>query len=133
MIVLCDEMMGRAVPESLRSVGYPVTNMRRLRMLGRTDVEWLTIAGRRGWLVISKNKRMLLVEQERRTIINENVGIIFLTQDIQDLPRLLWLLLVKWSWITGQDARARPFASFLSPTGRTADSYRQGARQYALS
>lgn len=125
-------MMGRAIPDSLRSVGYPVTSMHRTRMLGRKDPDWLRIAGRRGWLVLSKNKRMLLVEQERQVIVDEKVGIIFLTQDLQDLPRLLKLLLTKWSWISAQDQRPRPFATFLSPTGRTPDTFTSGRIVYRL-
>ena len=132
MILLCDEMMGRAIPDSLRAIGYPVTSMHRTRMLGRKDPDWLTVAGRRGWLVLSKNKRMLLVEEERQTIIDKTVGIIFLTQDLQDLPRLLKLLLTKWSWICAQDQRPRPFATFLSTTGRLSDTFRLGRKVYQL-
>lgn len=129
MIVLCDEMMGKGVPESLRNVGYPVTNMKRTRMLTLADVNWLRIAGRKGWLVISKNKKMLLVDPERETIINEKVGVIFLTQDMQDLPKLLKLLLVKWSWITSLETKPRPFALFLSSNGRVSDHYRDRRRR----
>lgn len=132
MILICDEMMGKAIPESLRSVGYPVTRLFRVRLNGRRDTEWLTIAGRKGWLVLSKNKRMLLVEDEKNTILREKVGIIFLTQDIQDQPRLLRLLLNKWSWICEQDERQRPFASFIHPNGRTSEIYRRGRFLYSL-
>ena len=132
MILLCDEMLGKAIPESLRSIGYPVTRLFRVRLDGKPDTEWLTIAGRRGWLVISKNKRMLLVEDEKNTIIREKVGIIYLTQDIQDQPRLLRLLLNKWAWISQQDGRTRPFASFIHPNGRTSEVYRRGRLLYSL-
>ena len=133
MIVLCDEMMGKAIPESLRSIGYPVTRVVRVRLDGKPDTEWLTIAGRKGWLVLSKDKRMLHVEDEKNTIIREKVGIIFLTQDMQDLPRLLRLLLNKWPWICEQDERQRPFASFIHPNGRTSDIYRRGRITYSLN
>ena len=67
---------------------------------------------------------MLLVRAEREVIIREHVGIVFLTQDVQDLAKLLSLLLLKWDWITSLEWVQRPFAYFLSPNGRIAESYK---------
>ena len=122
--------MGKAIPESLRSVGYPVTRIGRIGLLGKPDTRLLTVAGDKGWLVLSKNKRMLLVPEERQVIIDKKLGIVFLTQDIQDLPRLLRLLLRKWDWICEQDTKPRPFAMFLSPDGRTSDRHTDKRRRY---
>ena len=101
-----------------------------MRWIGKPDTEWLTRAGQKGWLVLSKNKKMLMVDYERETIIREKVGIIFLTEDIQDQHKLLRLILNKWEWICQQDTRERPFASFLHPSGRTSEVYRDRRRRY---
>ena len=99
--------------------------MRQQGWLSRPDTEWLAEAGRRGWLVFSSNKRMLRVPAEKAIIIRESVGAVFLTNGEENLPRVLWLLLVKWPWLERIDqAIPRPFVFFLSPTGRVSASYR---------
>jgi hypothetical protein len=68
---------------------------------------------------------MLQVPSERATIIRERVGVVFLTNGEEHLATQLWLLLVKWPWLEDLDhLMPRPFAKFLSPNGRTSDSYR---------
>ena len=73
---------------------------------------------------------MLRAPDERRVIIDEKVGIIFFTQDMQELPKLLRLLLAKWDWIVRQNARSRPFALFLAPNGRTSDRHTDRRKRY---
>ncbi len=68
---------------------------------------------------------MLRVASEREVIEKEKVGIVFLTKGEERLPDVLWLLLVKWRWLEEIDRTLdRPFARFLSPTGRITDSWR---------
>ena len=62
---------------------------------------------------------MLRVPEERNTIIREKVGIVFLTDGEEHLDKVLWLLLVKWDWLSFIDQNEpKPFAFLLSPSGR---------------
>ena len=125
MILLCDEDIGVGVPTALQLVGYETISMAKQGWLGIPDERWLEQAGRNGWLALSCNKKMLSVPAERETLIREKVGIIFLTSGQEYSARVLRLLLVKWSWLENIDRTApRPFAWFLSPAGRTSQSYR---------
>lgn len=119
MIVLCDEDIGTAVPDSLRSVGYLIMSMAHRGWLGIDDEKWLRTAGRKGWLVFSANKKMLLVPHERQAIVDARVGIVFLTSGEERIDRVLWLLLHRWHWLEDWDrSEQRPFARFLTPDGR---------------
>lgn len=126
MILLTDEDIGTAVPTSLRSVGLATMSMAHRGWLGRPDTEWLYTAGRKRWLVFSSNKKMLLVPHERQAILDNKVGLVFLTNGEEYVDRILWLLLAKWKRLQELDAtRPRPFALFLTPTGRVLERYRR--------
>ena len=125
MILLCDEDIGTNVPKALTLVGHDARSLVGLKWEGRPDTWWLTQAGRLNWLVFSCNKRMLRVPSERAVIQDEQIGIVFLTSGEEHLAKVLWLLLVKWAWLEEIDRNlSRPFARFLSPTGRVTDRYR---------
>ena len=125
MILLCDEDIGTGVPNALTAVGYDARSLRGMSWGGRPDEFWLEIAGRQGWLVLSRNKRMLKVTAERDTIIRERVGVVFLTTG-QEHPRTVLLqLLKKWPdlellWNT----TPRPFARFLFANNQLSDRFR---------
>jgi hypothetical protein len=57
------------------------------------------MAGEKGWLVFSNNIRMLRTKAEKEAIIQNNVGIVFLTSGDEYIRRVLWLLLIKWRWL----------------------------------
>jgi hypothetical protein len=126
VILLCDEDIGTKVPTALSLVGYDVRSIHQMGWSGKPDTWWLAEAGRLGWLVFSCNTRMLRVPLESSAIQDNQVGIIYLTSGEQYLPKVLWLLLVKWPWLQDINRNLpRPFARFLSPTGRVTDSYRR--------
>ena len=125
MILLCDEDVGTGVPTALAAVGYEARSLVGMSWGGRPDEFWLTIAGRREWLVLSCNKRMLKVVAERNTIVRERVGIVFLTTGEEHPPKVFLQLLKKWAdlellW----DTIPRPFARFLSSNNRLSDKFR---------
>ena len=92
---------------------------------GWADTKWLAKAGENEWLAFSCNKKILRVPQERDTIIREKVGIVFLTNGEENLPNVLRLLLIKWDTFQSLwDNTQRPFARFLSPTGRLTTKYK---------
>ena len=125
MKLLCDEDIGTKVPEALHIVGYDARSLVRLGLGGSPDVQWLQQAGQGGWLALSCNKKQLSIAQERRAILDNDVGIVYLTTGEEQLPKVLRLLLTKWEALSKLDAEeTRPFARFLSPNGRLAASYR---------
>jgi hypothetical protein len=114
VILVCDEDVGTRVPNAQKLVGLNVLSFRDAGLLGAPDVKWLTQAGQQGWLVFSCNKRMLEVPVERNTIIDQKVGIVFLTSGQERLPNTLGLILARWEWLELIDRTvSRPFAYFL--------------------
>ena len=125
MIILCDEDVGIGVPQALTLVGCEAKSIHGLHWDGWADTKWLAQAGRNRWLVFSCNKKILKVPNERKTIIREKVGVIFLTNGSEYARKVLRLLLTKWDtlellWNTTK----RPFVYFLSPNGRLSEKYR---------
>ena len=125
MILLCDEDIGTGVPTALTAVGYDARALVRQGWGGRPDVEWLAWVGNAGMLVLSCNKKMLTVPSELQAIIDNKVGIVFLTTGEERPARVLLTLLRKWDALELlDDSEPRPFAKFLSPNGRISDSFR---------
>ena len=125
MILLCDEDIGTGVPTALTAVGYDARALVRQGWGGRPDVEWLAWAGNAGMLVLSCNKKMLTVPSEHQAIVDNNVGIVFLTTGEERPARVLLTLLRRWNALEKLDSTVpRPFAKFLSPNGRISDSFR---------
>ncbi len=125
MILVCDENIGTGVPKALALVGYDTHYMVALGWAGKKDEEWLPWVGQNQWLLFSCNKKMLLVPSERTCIVQNEVGVVFLTSGEEYPARVLRLLLTKWEtlellWQTTE----RPFARFLSPNGRITAKYR---------
>lgn len=124
MILLCDEDVGTRAPRALGLVGYPAHALFDLGLAGRPDVDWLTFAGREGYLVFSRNYKMLTVRSERETITNEKVGIVFLTSGEESPAMMLRLLLNRWDALDFLDRNEpRPFARFLTPRGHLSNSF----------
>lgn len=125
MILLCDEDIGTRVPRALHLVGLKTISLVQQGWMSLPDIDWLTMAGEKGWLVFSNNIRMLRTKAEKEAIIQNNVGIVFLTSGDEYIRRVLWLLLIKWRWLERIDeCDQRPFAYFLSPTGRVSTKYK---------
>jgi len=125
LVLLCDENVGTGVPKALYLVGYNTHSLIELKWGGKPDTEWLAMAGEKEWLVYSCNKKILFVPDERDTIIQKKVGIVFLTNGEEHPAKVLRLLLTKWEtlellWQTAE----RPFARFLYPNGRLTTRYR---------
>ena len=107
------------MPKALRLVRYRTMSLVQKGWRSWEDTEWLKIAGEKGWLVFSANKKMLKVPEERETIINKNVGIVFLNNGEERIDQVLRMLLNKWSWFQEiYEDEPRPFAYFISLRGR---------------
>ena len=69
---------------------------------------------------------MLLVPHERQTIIDHNVGIVYLTNGEETPALMLKVLLNRWGKLEFlDDTTPTPFARFLSPRGVLTEKYRQ--------
>ncbi len=125
MILLCDENLGK-IPLALSLVGCDARHFKTLGWSGKKDVEWLPWVGQTEWLLFSCNKKQLTVPSERNAIIQNKVGVVYLTHGEENPAKVLMLLLRKWEvlellW----DTIERPFARFLHPNGRITDKFKR--------
>lgn len=128
MILLCDEDVGTGVPRALGWVGYPAHALYDCGLGGTPDERWLPIAGQGGLLVFSRNKKMLRVPRQRQIIIDQKVGIVFLTHGQESPAGMLRLLLNRWDKLELLDSsEPRPFARFISPNGKLSYKFRNFA------
>ena len=68
---------------------------------------------------------MLLAKEERETLINHKVGIVYLTNGEEYVAKVLKLLLVKWDNLIEIDTYTpKPFALFMSPNGKISTKYK---------
>lgn len=124
MILLCDEDIGAGIPHALHDVGLEALGLHAIGLGGAADVDWLEIEGARGWLVFSHNKKMLSVPHEKKALIDNNVGIVYLTTGEENPVSQLRMFLNRWDVLELLDTTVpRPFARFIRPSGRMTDSY----------
>ena len=124
MILLCDENLGK-IPQALALVGYDTRYFKALGWSGKKDIEWLPWVGQNEWLLFSCNKKQLTVPSERKAIIENKVGVVYLTNGVEHPAKVLALLLKKWDtlenlWVLSE----KPFARFLHPNGLLTEKYR---------
>jgi len=79
LILYSDEDVGTRVPRALKLVGLKVISAVSKGAVSEPDIQWLERIGKKGWLGISCNKNILDVPEERDTIIQNKVGIVFIT------------------------------------------------------
>jgi hypothetical protein len=120
MKLLCDENIGTRIPYALRLVELEAKSSSDAHLLGADDIHYLTAVSQGKFLGFSTNKEMLNVPEERDTIVNEKVGIVFVTRGDLKLADTLQLMLNKWNWLETIDMLVpRPFVYFLHPSGQT--------------
>ena len=125
MILLCDENLGRFIPEELNWKGYDARSSRSLGWLRKPDVDWLPEAGLiADSLVLSCDRMMIKRRDERQAIISNNVGVVFLTSGEEPVEDVVRLLSANWSLLEQVHLNtSRPFARFLTPDGQLLDEY----------
>jgi hypothetical protein len=125
LVLVFDEDCGTGIPKALWLVGYTTHNFVELGWSGKKDVEWLPWVGQNGWLLFSYNKKQLEVPTERNAIIDNGVGVVYLTTGEESAPRVLLLLLKKWAALELlDDGIERPFVRFLHPNGHITETYK---------
>lgn len=70
---------GRVVAEALRQAGQTVHVHDEHFPQDAKDVEWLTVAGRRGWIVLTKDERIRYRAIEQRALMQSRVGAFIVT------------------------------------------------------
>jgi PIN like domain len=65
---------GRVVGAALRDAGVDVRLHDEHFAANAPDAEWLTAAGDRGWVVLTKDARIRVNDLERRALLNANVA-----------------------------------------------------------
>ena len=124
MILLCDENLGK-IPQALALVGYDTRDFLTLGWSGKKDTEWLPWVGQKQWLLLSCNKKQLIVPSECNAILQNNVGVVYLTTGEEFPAKVLLLLLKKWDTLESLwNDIDRPFARFLHPNGILSIKYR---------
>jgi len=120
LILYSDEDVGTKVPRALKLVGLGAVSAVSKGAVSEPDIQWLERVGKKGWLGLSCNKSILNVPEEHDAIINNNVGIIFITSGNLHPKDKLLLILRKWQWMeTLDETESRPFAYYLYATGQT--------------
>lgn len=113
------------MPKALTLVGYDCRNFVDLGWAGKPDLEWLPWVGKAQWLLFSCNKKQLIVPSECQAIIENKVGVIYLTNGEEYPAKVLRLLLTKWDTLKLLwDTTERPFARFIHPNGKITSKYR---------
>lgn len=125
MNLYIDEDLGKAVPQSLRSVRPPDTRFEFPRNstyakwpLGTPDRDWLPWAGDAGYTVISQNYHILRNPDEFQLIVDHGVRIIFVGGAEGGAWEVLRVILNRWEWIRAVDTDSKPSAWYLPLRGR---------------
>jgi hypothetical protein len=121
-----DEDNGTGIPKALHlnkragdEIHYPSNRGHQAIKKGTPDKGWLPEVGLQGWLVFSQNKWMINNEEERKLIISNKVGIIYLDNGNEKAFPVMRMLLNRWPWLELVDATIpRPFAYLIGIGGR---------------
>ncbi len=69
-----DRSLGRKLAERLRAQGFAVEMHDDHFAIDATDTTWLTDVGRRGWIVLTKDKAIRRNALEREALVSSNVA-----------------------------------------------------------
>jgi hypothetical protein len=121
--IFFDEDTGTGVPLALKNVDVReveyVSQKKKARIRkGTPDEDWIPWAGQNNYLVFSCNTGILEAEAQRELLIQERIGIVFLTSGQETKLQVLKLVLNKWQWLEQLwENEPRPFAFRISIRG----------------
>lgn len=78
MVFFTDRDLGKQFPACLREAGLAVETHDDHFDPAASDEEWLTEVGRRGWLVLTRDKRIRYKPNERDAVMRAGVGMFVL-------------------------------------------------------
>lgn len=114
-----DASLGRTiVPGLLRAAGASVTIHDDLFPQGTPDVVWLTDVGKRGWLVLTKDKRIRYRAIEQRALVRARVGAFVVTgKDMSGEEIGTTLVIALPRLVRFANATSRPFIASVTAAG----------------
>jgi len=117
-MIFIDRSIPRGVADALKKVREDVRWLEDEFSHDTKETDWLPEIGRRGWLVVSRDKKIRTRPGERRALLDAGVGCFILAQK-QNLTRWDYLKLLA----TTLDEMERVFANterpFIYAVGRT--------------
>jgi PIN like domain len=108
--VFFDRTCGKKLPQALRLLGLDIEAHHEHFADDEQDDVWLTEVGRRGWVVVTNDKRIRFNESEQRAVVTHGVGCFVFTSG--NLKRWDMMRILARAWDRMQQAIAetpRPF------------------------
>ncbi len=121
-IFLIDRCLGKSFDRAIRVLGFPILTLADAfdgRSEDVEDVEWIRLAGERGWLCLTQNPRIWGVKHEREAILEAGTRVFTLANGnyIADAKGVLFGR--RWLSIVRRGARPEPCFWTLSGEGIT--------------
>ena len=116
-MIFIDRSIPRDVAEALKKVGDDVLWLEDEFPHDATEEVWLKEAGNRGWLVVSRDKKIRTRPGERQALLDATVGCFILTQK-QSLTRWDYLKLLAATLDEMEGAFASTQRPFIYAVGR---------------
>jgi PIN like domain len=117
-MIFLDRSIPKGVADALKQVRDDVAWLEDKFPHDVKDAMWLPEAGKHGWLVISRDKRIRSRPGERRALMEGGVGCFILTQK-QDLTRWGFLRLIVLALDDMERVYADKSKPFICAVGRT--------------
>lgn len=125
MIVFFDENMGNKIPEVLGIYGifdqihYLRREFSEAAASGPVqDVDWIPIVAERGWLIITKDRKMVNIREEREALVANRAAVVVIEPADLTLDEMFNLLVRQAHRLTEiASSTARPFVVQLGPDG----------------
>ena len=124
MILILDENLSPSVANELHRTGYPASSFRDLGWLGFSEEIWLRLASQMpDTLILTCDLNIFRRERHRSRIIDNSVGIVFLTGANDPVESKAALIISTCSSLEHIHKNVpRPFAWFLYPDGQLLDN-----------
>lgn len=125
MTTFFDENMGIIIPEEFAASGelgeirYLRKEFKEAVSIGPVDdIDWIPIVAQRGWLIITKDRKMLTRSHERQALIDNAAAVVLMSPADLTLDQMLSLLSTNADRLMDlANSRPRPFAVQLTPDG----------------
>ncbi|HEU4760528.1 MAG TPA: hypothetical protein VFT91_11195 [Dehalococcoidia bacterium] len=117
-MIFIDRSIPKGVADALKAVRDDVRWLEDEFQHDAKETEWLPEIGKRGWLVISRDKKIRTRPGERRALVDAGVGCFILAQK-QNLTRWDYLKLIAASLDEMEEAFASTRKPFIYTVGRT--------------
>lgn len=124
MILLCDENISPLIVNEVNLLGYTARSFRDLGWLGASEDRWMPLAAQMtDTLILTYDLNIFRRDQQRPRIVNNNVGVVFLTGANETFDSKISLITSSLPALEKLHSNtSKPFAWFLYPDGRLLDN-----------